>query len=135
MSDTNKEIESIREALEAGPTDGVWTHGPLDRARDEIVIFAKDGGYQIAEVTDYNNYAENKANARFIAACSPSAIRSLLARVEEVERDAKRYQWLRKNPIRFSEGVAHFALHVDDEIESIVDAALSEQASKEQSHG
>lgn len=52
-----------------------------------------------------------KANAAYIAAANPSAIRSLLdqlssalAEVEELRRDAERYRWLKRNAFRSANG-------------------------------
>ena len=85
-------IDEIRSALAAGPTPGPWTdsgyriHGPTlsDDYRDGPVI------------VDYKQLdGFNGADARYIAACNPTAIRSLLSRLEEAEKDAERYRWLR----------------------------------------
>ena len=70
--------------------------------------------------------------ARYIAACNPTAIRSLLSRLEEAERDAKRYRWLRTAGAWesetgldiLSEKPATFDEAVDDEMR----AAMKEQS-------
>jgi hypothetical protein len=35
------------------------------------------------------------ANAEYVAACSPDALRALLAERDELRKDAERYRWLR----------------------------------------
>jgi len=73
----------IREALEAGPTGLAWI---VTSAAD---IFPEGGNYLIASCGGksglYRNYA---ANSRYIAACSPDALRAILDRMDELAKDA-----------------------------------------------
>lgn len=74
--------KAIREALEAGPTEGTWSAGIPGGAiiSDQHVEHGPNGcdcvryygGHLIAE-------SIAKRNLEFIAACNPAAIRALLA--------------------------------------------------------
>ena len=86
--------KAIREALEAGPTEGPWVHNKQGYPKSDVRA-AGDGGRNIANTwgtaasqaktpeaykarTD-----QDRLNAAYIAACNPSAIRSLLADLDE----------------------------------------------------
>lgn len=84
------DIRAIREALEAGPTPGPWS-----------VYWGRGGTYPLGIATKTQNIVtaiarpasdEGCANAKLMAACNPTAIASILAHVEvvEKERDALR---------------------------------------------
>lgn len=74
-------IEAIKEALEAGPTDGPWTvelgGSPSVAIANDVMLLAKTLG------------DNDDANAAFIAACNPVAIRELIERLEEAELKIK----------------------------------------------
>jgi hypothetical protein len=80
-------IEAIKEALKAEPTDGPWTvevgDSPSVAIANDVMLLAKTLG------------DNDDANAAFIAACNPTAIRALIERLEAAEKDAARYAWLR----------------------------------------
>ena len=66
----------IREALEAGPTEGPWFehhdkgHLYIENQRDDVIC-------------DMGLRAKSSPTSQFIAACNPSAIRALLADLDE----------------------------------------------------
>lgn len=91
MTDHEKRI---REALEAGPTEGPWLHNKQGYPKSDVRA-AGDGGRNIANTwgtaasqaktpeaykarTD-----QDRLNAAYIAACNPAAIRALLADLDE----------------------------------------------------
>lgn len=77
----------LRDALNAGLTQGPWTHDsgivPPDGPGRYSTISAEDDDLSIAEVNDL--IPEGAANAAYIAAASPTTVTTLLA-----ERDALR---------------------------------------------
>lgn len=85
------DFKELREALEAGPTDGPWTHA---WGGGHVLIFQSGGGPTFASVPfDGMRDAEHAgANASYIAAANPAAIRSLLAELDEARRDAERWR-------------------------------------------
>jgi len=106
MSDTPTPSQAaekaIWEALEAGPTPGMWSlWGASDPSQ---VICCKDGF--IAQTVGAND----EANGAFIAACSPANLTALLdaftakdaqlaemrAEVERLRKNDARYRWLRQ---------------------------------------
>lgn len=77
-------LSQIKQALEAGPTGGRWmVHGLYVR---NLV------GTYVADVKLDEDDREAKANAALIASCNPTAIRSLIERLEAAERDAQAKQ-------------------------------------------
>ncbi len=82
MTDTTAELAAarIREALEAGPTPGPWD------SCGSLVYLAGDGGF------DMRNCPAAAENAAYIAACSPDALRALLAERDELAKDAARWR-------------------------------------------
>lgn len=92
-------IEAIRKALESGPTPGPWA---IHRASSTSVcvpqgrVVAACGGYSNNSTDPGALERELHATTAFIAACHPEAIRALLLQLEEAQRDAARYQWLRE---------------------------------------
>lgn len=103
-------IERIREALAAGPTPGPWS---VETVPTSCGVYHKVGpfpgrrpGYPPRHACLYADYPiqgnpaddELKANAAFIAACNPAAIRELLAEMDALKADAERYRWLREQP-------------------------------------
>lgn len=92
MTDDFKEL---REALDAGPTDGPWefvqgydNEDDTSNSVGTIKSCATDGAPYLARV-----WADGPApllDAKFIAAANPAVIRSLLGRLEAAERDAER---------------------------------------------
>ena len=94
------DFKELREALEAGPTEGPWTHA---WGGGHVLIFQSGGGPTFASVPfDGMRDAEHAgANARFIAAANPATISSLLAELDEARRDAARYKWLKDSEMVF----------------------------------
>lgn len=76
-------IKVIMEALKAGPTEGPWTieigELPSVAIANDVMLLAKTLG------------GNDDANAAFIAACNPTAIRALLQRLDEAEAARDRY--------------------------------------------
>jgi len=104
MTDAEKEI---REALAAGPTPGPWS---VKTVPTSCGICHKVGPFPGKQPDSLPRHAclyadypiqgnpaddELEANARFIAACHPAAIRELLDEIERLRADARRYRWLR----------------------------------------
>lgn len=96
-------LAAIKAALEAGPTDGPWWGDFASMMRNGspqvVEYFVRRDGDDIsiaAEIVNPESGLPSEANAAFIAACNPVAIRALLAEVErlraelaEVKRDAE----------------------------------------------
>ena len=80
MTDHEKRI---REALEAGPTEGPWFehhdkgHLYIENQRDDVVC-------------DMGLRAKSTPTSQFIAACNPTAIRSLLADLDGMRGASKK---------------------------------------------
>lgn len=120
MSDT-QQIERIREALADGPVSGEWS---------ESLLVIRSGDTVIARCSaTLGKYEPEEVNARFIAACNPKAISALLARLEECERKNAELAFLLRGFL------AEFGDKTCNVNVQQARAALSEQASKEQSHG
>lgn len=78
-----------------------------------------------------------EADEKFFLACSPAAIQALLQHIAGLERDARRYAWLKNNseinfrrPMWFStvNGVRiHSTMATSLEMDGAIDAALAEQ--------
>ena len=106
MTDAEKEI---REALAAGPTPGEWfavndgTRGePFMNVKAER-ISGRGPTHEVAIcATGDSPQSMETANARYIAACHPAAIRELLAERDALKADAERYRWLRENAVSYS---------------------------------
>jgi len=105
-------LKPLRDALEAGPTDGPWW---IDRIDSSIWIAAndqEDGGDVICNPPDSDLSASLKrwpANATYIAAANPATIRALLAerdallaRLDAAEADAKRWRHGHENGFMFA---------------------------------
>lgn len=85
--------KAIKDALEAGPTEGPWTQGGQPEAEDCIWI----GGVAppsrtSAGLGDPATWIDciTKANAAYIAAVNPTAIRALLAELEAKQAEIDR---------------------------------------------
>lgn len=140
MTDPTK---AIKDALEAGPTPGPWCVDwfrtiEATGALAGVYIAKKDGG-RIAEAfanCQVNTDEQCNANARYIATCNPTAIRSLLSRLEEAERDAERYRWLRDRSGTMKVGDCgehdhrHFVMagEFSSFLDQAIDAAMKEQS-------
>ena len=75
MSDA---IKRIREALAAETRPGDWRVSKHREGRDALIYDADE--YEVARVC----YPNRDANAAFIAACNPEAIRELLAEMDRL---------------------------------------------------
>lgn len=94
---TEETIARLRAALEAGPTPGEWeaiteTNDGGGWRQPEQHVAIRSGDVLIADYsTDYTEYpatdAENEANAAFIAAANPEAIRLLLAKLDSQDAE------------------------------------------------
>lgn len=90
MTDHEKRI---REALDAGPTEGPWASEVDDTNPNELNIISNNRPYvATAWPADASNDREQEANAAFIAACNPSAIRALLADLDAMRGALKSVQ-------------------------------------------
>lgn len=87
-------LSQIKQALDAGPTEGPWFSVEDGEQRQCINTDHHGDGYWIASCNFYAGSGGNcdpiKKNADFIASCNPTAIRSLIERLEAAERDAER---------------------------------------------
>lgn len=84
----------IREALEAGPTEGPFQ---VVSGGTYCWDIKTTDSYDVATTHGYvRNQVDSLPTAEFIAACSPSAIRALLADLDAVRADAQRYRLLRR---------------------------------------
>jgi uncharacterized protein YerC len=120
-------IEAIKEALKAGPTEGPWTvevgESPSVAIANEVMLLAKTLG------------DNDDANALFIAACNPAAIRELIERLEAAEKDAERYRQLRDKAsmgtvhIATPNGAIHYGSGADEAIDSAMAGGLAEGVS------
>jgi len=77
MTNPHEALAQVREALAAAVRPGEWRVSKHREGRDALIYDADD--FEVARVC----YPNRDANAQFIAACHPAAIRELLA-----ERDA-----------------------------------------------
>lgn len=86
--------KAIREALEAGPTEGPWFehhdkgHLYIENQRDDVVC-------------DMGLRAKSSPTSQFIAACNPAAIRALLADLDAKTAEVERLRALR--PVAMTE--------------------------------
>lgn len=96
-------IKRIRDALAAGPTPGEWfsvndgTRGePFMNVKAER-ISGRGPTHEVAIcATGDSPQSMETANARYIAACHPAAIRELLAERDAFKADAERYRYLKR---------------------------------------
>jgi len=110
---------ALREALEAGPTEGerfIQDASPWTDAEGKFVQFeafnisagsadrSSEDYYRIASVSNINDAPCNKANAMLFAAAHPAAIRSLL---DERDRLAAEVAALREDAERRTEAARH----------------------------
>jgi hypothetical protein len=95
-------VARLREALEAGPTEGQWSvrhmagiPGSITGGveRDYANGRACDQLFMVCAVQPDNGLMAG--NAKLVAACGPTTIRTLLAALDEAQADAARYRWLR----------------------------------------
>jgi len=127
----------IREALEAGPQ--AWSYDsnmrpfyndPEGHSRGgefdgTYTLFGAD--FEVdGEVYEGPTLSERckEADAKYIAACNPAAIRALLADLDAVRADAQRYRYLRD--VAWGDGSLVFFDHRydKDEWDAKIDAAL-----------
>lgn len=97
-------IKRLLDALAAGPTPGPWEHIAKLSASESHRGFTVGvrNGWKLADVRPIDeDGVEGSANAAFIAACHPEAMRALLDRLAEREaecdrlrEDAARLDWL-----------------------------------------
>ena len=128
------DIAAIRAALAAGPTPGPWLAvdvremGELQQfgiicERDPLGTKAMD----IAAVWKRGGPKKSEANARLIAACSPDRIARLLDALEQAQKNAERYRWLRAMDITHEWGVVNGDMSeapVLEELDAAIDAAM-----------
>jgi len=88
--------KTIREALEAGPTEGPWVADD-NEGFSPWSIWSRmsptghgEAGPKIAQI----QLANDEADATFIAACNPAAIRALLADLDAKTAEVERLQAL-----------------------------------------
>ena len=150
MTDNEK---SIRQALANGPTPGPWINAkPLYGSRqlddDELQEwYASDNTiYQtenpdedgkIAGMYDYEKGGIVRAvDAAYIAAVNPATVTELLAELNVLRLDAKRYQWLTNDHAdlqtrhRVSEICDCIQIRSRAHTSAAIDAALAQQGSK-----
>lgn len=97
-------FDELRAALAAGPTEGNWYVGRDigDQSRhvysDALVNDgAEEWAPNICCTDDGETYIDFEANARYIAAASPTTVRALLAALDAARVDARRYKWVLEN--------------------------------------
>lgn len=106
MTTQEDDVKAIRDALALGPTLGKWSvdghFGEWGISSDHSVGGACKSGRQFVAACfrvskkDTPKYAAMfEATARYIAEANPARIARLLARLEQAERHATRYLWLR----------------------------------------
>lgn len=124
------DFKELREALEAGPTDGPWEAKRWTSEEGGCYGWLLTAGGYLLPLSDMgtDNPDECDANAAFIAAANPATVRSLLKELDEARRDAERW--------RFAMVAPRFALcELDDDMGDWlpvldfeeIDAAMKEQ--------
>jgi hypothetical protein len=90
-------ISRIEAALAAGPTCGEWEADFASAMRngEHVVVeyFVRRDGEDIsiaADIVDPETGLPSEANARFIAACNPAALRALLDQLKAAEAENER---------------------------------------------
>lgn len=93
MTDVRKDVEALREALEAGPTRGDWvrTHhryelgdtGDYDSFEQ---VTARAGTETTVVLEIYGNDDRDEANGKYVAAAHPDRIERILAALAEAEQ-------------------------------------------------
>jgi hypothetical protein len=121
-------IIALEKALEAGPTPGAWSqeHRMGFEGFWNTEVFEAAGmaiatlNWLARPTVDGVAGTYREANAQWIAACSPLAIRTLLDAHASALRDAARYQWIR------SEGLSHIRWEglTDETCDVGLDAAI-----------
>ena len=91
------DFKELREALEAGPTDGPWVADRWTSNEGGCYGWSFSAGGYLLPLSDMetDNPDECDANAALIAAANPATIRSLLKELDEARRDAERYRKLK----------------------------------------
>ena len=84
MTNPHEALAQVREALAAAVRPGEWRVSKHREGRDALIYDADD--FEVARVC----YPNRDANAQFIAACHPAAIRELLAERDALKADAER---------------------------------------------
>ena len=123
------DFKELREALDAGPTDGPWRADRWTSDEGGCYGWSFSAGGYLLPLSDMetDNPDECDANARYIAAANPAVIRSLLDRLEAAERDAERYRWLKQNS---SHATVYLEINAEIQDDRTLDAAIA--AMKEQ---
>jgi hypothetical protein len=90
-----KEIESIKQALAAGPTPGEWAHDA-----DCSIVFSNDGDeVAVLERNPTGNYRRQVFfNGEYIAACNPDAMSKVLAHIEAQQAEIEQLRAQRGEP-------------------------------------
>lgn len=133
------DFKELREALDAGPTDGNWqvsgrfnewsissdhsVRGPCLSGRQFVASC-----FRVSK-KDTPAYAKMfEANARYIAAANPAVIRSLLAELDAARKDAERYRFIR-DADRSDRAISFQALLslAMDSLDAAIDSAMKEQ--------
>jgi len=78
MTDAQEALRQVREAIAAGPSPGEWRVSKYRDGRNALIYDADY--FELARVC----YPNRDANAAFIAACNPAAIRELLAEMDRL---------------------------------------------------
>jgi hypothetical protein len=103
--DTDRALAQIKAALDAGPTPGPWDAFHKHKYDEWHVSVPLSGqSMSLALFSDGCPTDRPQADAQLIAACNPSNMAAIVARLDaqaaEIERlraDAERYRWLRCN--------------------------------------
>lgn len=98
-----EDIKAIRDALAAGPSTG--------------------GGHIYTHPRDDNRHAEN---FKWHQACSPERIARLLDALDQAQKDAARYQWLRDNFTTDPRACGLHACQTPERLDAHFDAAMKE---------
>lgn len=126
-------ITRLKEALEAGPTEGEWIAEIPDGrwARDAYIRVHKWGIVAHVGVDQSVPHWDGpqRANAAYIAAANPAAIRELLERLEQAEKDAARWMYMRAAGV-FLDG--HEFISYGEIADYRVDAAIASQEGDKQ---
>lgn len=98
---TDDPISRIEAALEAGPTSGEWDADFASAMRNGapavVEYFVRRDGEDIsiaADIVDPETGLPSQANADYIAACNPTALRTMLDRLKDIEQNgAQAVRW------------------------------------------
>jgi len=106
-----------------------------DESDGWMIASCSGAGAFVDGVLTNNSHEECKSNATFIAAANPAAVKELIRRLREAERDAKRYRHLEKSAHKrtawdiYGEGCMWtIGVHSDNsalQFGSVIDAAIA----------